>query len=85
MDISEGTKSYNVQMLQASVDKSYKVKNLSQFLQQAVKKIYKNPKLMCEYIVGHVFKQMMGKVGKGKHEQVPIDALFKKCAQLHHL
>ena len=75
--VAEGTKSYEVQMLQASLDKSYKVKNCFQFLQQAEEKIGESPKLMFDYIVGHVFKHMMEKLGIRKHGQVGIDALFK--------
>ena len=75
--VAEGTKSYEVQMLQASLDKSYKVKNCFQFLQQAEEKIGESPKLMFDYILGHVFKQITAEVGIMKHGKVEIDALFK--------
>ena len=77
VDVSEGTKSYDFQMLQASVDKSYKVKHCFQFLQKAVEKIGESPKLMFDYILGHVFKQITAEVGIMKHGKVEIDALFK--------
>ena len=55
MDGEKGTKSYNIQMLQASVDESYRAKNGFQLLQQAIENIYESPKLIFDYIVGHVF------------------------------
>ena len=85
MDGAEGTKSYDIHMLQASVDESYKVENGFQLLQQAVEKIYESPKLMFGYIVGHVFTHMTSEVGIRKHGQVAVDALFKEFVQLHNL
>ena len=85
MDRSEGTKSYGVQMFQASVDESYKMGNGFQFLYQAVEKIDESPKLMLDYIVGHVFSKMTAEVVIRKHGQVAIDALLKELAQLHNL
>ena len=52
---AEGNKSYNIQMLQASVGKSLRVENGFQFLHKAVEKIDESPKLMFDYILGHVF------------------------------
>ena len=85
MDRSEGTKSYGVQMFQASVDESYKMGNGFQFLHQAVEKIDESPKLMLDYIVGHVFSKMTAEVVIRKHGQVAIDALFKEFKRLHNL
>ena len=61
------------------------MENGFQFLHQVVEKIDKIPKLMFEYIMGHVFTQMTAEVGIGKHGQVAIDALLKELAQLHNL
>ena len=63
MEGAEGTKPYDVQMLQVSVDESYKVENGFQFIQQEVEKIDESPKLMFVYIVGHVFTQMTAEFG----------------------
>ena len=85
IDGAEETKSYDVHMLQASVGKSYKVENGFQFLQKAVEKIDESPKLMFDYIVGHVSTQMAVESGIRKHGIVEIDALFKEFAQLNNL
>ena len=85
MDGSEGTKLYDIQMLQASVDESYKVENGFQFIQQEVEHMNESPKIMFDYIVGHVFTPMTEEVGIKKHGLVAIDALFKEFAQVHNL
>ena len=85
MDRSEGKILYDIHMLQASVDESYKAESGFLFIQQEVENMNESPKIMYDCIVGHMFTQMTEEVGIRKHGQVAIEALFKEFSQVHNL